>query len=74
MTTRRNFILATVPAIALAALASRSASAQAARLDEADRAAVALGYKHDATKADKATENIAETRNHVQVGTKRIRP
>lgn len=53
MTTRRTFILATVPAVAVAALASRSVSAQAARLDEADRAAVVLGYKHDATKVDK---------------------
>ena len=53
MTTRRTFVLATVPAAALAALASRNVAAQAARLDEADRTAVALGYKHDAAKVDK---------------------
>ncbi len=54
MTTRRNFVLATIPAAALASLGARTASAQAAKLDEADRTAVALGYKHDATKVDQA--------------------
>jgi hypothetical protein len=54
MPTRRSFVLATVPAVALAALGARAASAQAARLDEADRTATALGYRHDAGKVDKA--------------------
>ncbi len=54
MPTRRNFVLATLPATALAALTARTASAQAARIEESDRTAVALGYKHDATKVDKA--------------------
>lgn len=57
MTTRRNFVLAAVPAAALTSLStlvSRSVAAQAARLDESDPTAVALGYKHDATKVDKA--------------------
>jgi len=54
MVTRRNFVLVTVPAAALAALASRGVAAQAARVDEADGTAVALGYRHDATKVNKA--------------------
>ena len=55
MTSRRNFVLAVLPAAALAAAAARPASAQQpARLQETDAAAVALGYKHDATKVDKA--------------------
>jgi hypothetical protein len=53
MTTRRNFVFATIPAVALAATA-RAAVAQAAKLEESDRTAVALGYKHDASKVDKA--------------------
>ena len=54
MTSRRTFLLATLPVAALAAVAARTATAQAARLEETDSAAVALGYKHDATKVDKA--------------------
>jgi hypothetical protein len=54
MTSRRTFILATLPAAALAVVAARTASAQAAKLEESDPAAVALGYKHDATKVDAA--------------------
>ena len=54
MTTRRTFVLAAFPAAALAAVAARTASAQAAKLEESDRAAVALGYKHDAAKVDAA--------------------
>ncbi len=54
MTTRRNFVLATLPAAALA-LAARHASAQpAVRLQETDPAAVALGDRQDATQVDKA--------------------
>jgi len=54
MTTRRNFVLTTLPAATLAALGARAASAQAARLEETDRAAVSLGYKHDAAQVDRA--------------------
>jgi hypothetical protein len=55
MTTRRRFVLATLPAAALAVAGARSASAQQpARLQETDAAAVALGYKHDASQVDKA--------------------
>lgn len=54
MTSRRTFLLATLPGAALAAVGARSASAQAAKLEESDRTAVSLGYKHDATKVDKA--------------------
>ena len=51
MTTRRRFIL-NVPAAALALATARTASAQAAKLEETDPQAVALGYRHDATKVD----------------------
>ena len=51
MTTRRRFIL-TVPSAALALATVRIASAQAAKLEETDPQAVALGYRHDATKVD----------------------
>ncbi len=45
MTSRRTFVLATLPAAALAVVAPRTASAQPAKLEESDPAAVALGYK-----------------------------
>ena len=51
MTTRRRFVL-TVPSAALALATVRSVSAQAAKLEETDPQAVALGYRHDATKVD----------------------
>src|SRR4051794_18911912 len=51
MTTRRHFILI-VPAAALALSTARTASAQAVKLEETDPQAVALGYRHDATKVD----------------------
>jgi hypothetical protein len=54
MTTRRTFLFATLPGAALAAVAASTASAQAARLEESDPTAVALGYKHDAAKVDVA--------------------
>lgn len=51
MTTRRQFTLHLIPAaITLAAL--RDAGAQPARVEESDPAAVALGYRHDASKVD----------------------
>jgi putative hemolysin len=54
MTTRRNFVLATIPAAALAAFGTRAASAQPERVQETDPVAVSLGYRNDATKVDKA--------------------
>jgi hypothetical protein len=51
MTTRRRFVLSLLPAAALGA-AAPPAAGQAARLEESDPQAVALGYKHDATKVD----------------------
>jgi len=52
MTARRQFIQ-WIPAAGLAALAVREAHAQA-KVDEKDAQAAALGYVHDASKADKA--------------------
>ena len=49
--TRRHFAL-TIPAAALALLATRAASAQAAKLEETDAMAVSLGYRSDASKVD----------------------
>lgn len=54
MTTRRKFVLTTLPAAALAAVAARASAQQPARLQETDAAAVALGYRHDAAKVDRA--------------------
>ncbi len=51
MTTRRHFLYA-LPAATLALAATRTASAQATRLEETDAIAVSLGYKHDASKVD----------------------
>lgn len=53
MTTRRNFLLSVLPGAALAAVTTGGAFAQAVKLEESDPAAVALGYKHDASKVDK---------------------
>lgn len=52
MTSRRQFIAATLPAVALTLTGARVAQAQAARLDEKDPQAVAIGYLHDASKVD----------------------
>ncbi len=52
MTTRRTFLSA-IPAATLALTVARAASAQAAKLEESDAVAVALGYRHDASKVDK---------------------
>jgi len=51
MSTRRQFMMTLVPAAA-ALTAVTGARAQAAKIDEKDPAAVALAYKHDATKVD----------------------
>jgi len=53
MTSRRQFIQI-VPIAGVALLGARTVSAQANLLDEKSAQAVALGYVHDATKADKA--------------------
>ena len=51
MTTRRIFIT-TIPAAALALGVGKTAFARAEALSESDPAAVALGYKADASKVD----------------------
>ena len=51
MSTRRQFMMTLVPAAAVLTAAT-GARAQAAKIDEKDPAAVALAYKHDATKVD----------------------
>jgi len=55
-TGRRDFLKAGSLAVVSAAIAGSAgrAAAQAARLDEKDAQAQSLGYKHDATKVDKA--------------------
>ncbi|MEP6502289.1 MAG: high-potential iron-sulfur protein [Betaproteobacteria bacterium] len=53
MTTRRKFIQI-VPLAGALAFATRSALADAPKLDEKDPQAAALGYVADAAKADKA--------------------
>jgi hypothetical protein len=52
MNQRRRILLAAVPATGFALLTARAASAQAARVEEKDANAVALGYKHDAATVD----------------------
>ena len=51
MTTRRTFLY-TIPVATLALTATRTASAQAAKVEESDATAAAIGYKHDASKVD----------------------
>ncbi len=55
-TGRRDFLKAGSLAVVSAAIAGSAgdAGAQTARLDEKDAQAQSLGYKHDATKVDKA--------------------
>ena len=52
MTTRRNFVLTLIPSAAALAFVARAMSAEAARLEESDPLAVALGYRHDGSKVD----------------------
>jgi len=52
MTTRRQFVLAVIPAATLLPGAARTALAQATRLEEKDPIALSLGYMHDAAKVD----------------------
>lgn len=55
MTTRRTFLKGVSSAVvAAAASIDTPAQAQAGKLDENDRQAVSLGYKHDTTKVDQA--------------------
>lgn len=62
MTARRQFIRI-IPVAGLAALGVRGAQAQA-KVDEKDPTAAALGYVHDASKADKAKfKNYAAGQN-----------
>jgi hypothetical protein len=51
--TRRSFLITSIGAVSALAL-SREALADAPMLSETDPTAVALGYKSDATKVDKA--------------------
>ena len=52
MTTRRQFVITLLPTTAAMLALSRTAQAQAAKVEETDPTAIALGYKHDATKVD----------------------
>lgn len=52
MTLRRDFVLMAVPAVAGLIGVARAASADAARLEETDPIAMALGYKHVASQVD----------------------
>ncbi len=52
MNQSRRSLLALMPAASVVLLTGRAASAQAARVDERDAIAVALGYKHDAATVD----------------------
>ena len=51
---RRTFLIPSLGAVSALALASREALADAPHVTESDPTAVALGYKMDATKVDKA--------------------
>ncbi len=51
MTSRRHFVIS-IPTAALALAVGHTATAQPAKLEEADPQAAALGYRHDATKVD----------------------
>ncbi|HEX7685145.1 MAG TPA: high-potential iron-sulfur protein [Trinickia sp.] len=51
---RRTFLITSLGAASALALASRQALADAPRVTESDPTAIALGYKMDATKVDKA--------------------
>jgi len=52
MPTRRQFVITLLPATAAMLALSRTAQAQAAKVEETDPTAIALGYKHDAAKVD----------------------
>ena len=52
MTTRRQFVLTTIPAMAVPLATARAATAEIGRLEETDPTALALGYRNDASKVD----------------------
>ena len=52
MTTRRQFVLTTLPVTGLLLTAAGRTLAQAAHIEESDPVAVSLGYRNDATKVD----------------------
>ncbi len=52
MTSRRQFVLKTIPASVVLIASTRISAAEAGRLDEADPIAVALGYRHTAAQVD----------------------
>ena len=54
MTSRRTFLLKTLPAAGIAVMLARVAHAQDPVITEADPEAVKLAYMADATKVDKA--------------------
>lgn len=51
---RRTFLITSLGAVSALALSCREALADAPKVTESDPTAVALGYKMDATKVDKA--------------------
>ena len=52
MTSRRQFMMTVVPAVAALSAVTCAHATDAAKVDEKDPAATGLGYKHDATKVD----------------------
>jgi hypothetical protein len=52
MTTRRQFVLTTLPAAGFLLAAAERTFAQAVHIEETDPVAVSLGYRNDATKVD----------------------
>ena len=51
---RRTFLITSIGVASTLALSRQAFAAEAAKVAETDPTAVALGYKHDATKVDKA--------------------
>ena len=52
MTTRRQFVLTTIPASVVLIASTRVGASEPVRLDESDPIAIALGYKHTAAQVD----------------------
>jgi hypothetical protein len=52
MTSRRQFMMTVVPAVAALSAVTGARAADAPKVDEKDPAATGLGYKNDATKVD----------------------
>lgn len=53
---RRNFLITSLGVASSMALTRQALAADAAKLEESDPTAQALGYAHDATKVDKAKQ------------------